>query len=84
MQTFPIIVTHYLSPTDYRGARIVATSASGERLTAAWDHATSATENHERAAAALADRVWDGNAECFGSGELPGRGGRRAHVVRFK
>jgi hypothetical protein len=48
------IETHYLGPTDYRGARIVASTCNGHRLVQSYDHG-SATP-HYNAARALADR----------------------------
>ena len=49
------IETKYLGPTNSRGSRVVASAQAG-RLTLPWDDALDVTENHRRAALALAER----------------------------
>ncbi len=51
------IETHYLGPTDYRGSRIVARTANGQRLVRPYDHALDIDDNHAAAAVDLADRM---------------------------
>lgn len=45
--------TRYLGPTNSRGARVKATTASGLAVTVSWDHALNSTENHEAAFRAM-------------------------------
>lgn len=52
-----IIVTRYLAPTNHRGSRIKATSASGRSATLAWSHELSVRENHAAVAGLLATKV---------------------------
>ncbi len=47
------IVTKYLGPTDHRGSRIKAT-CDAKTLTFPWCDALGLSENHEKAATALA------------------------------
>ncbi len=47
---YQAITTKYLSPTNTKGARIRATSASGISKTVAYDHALDAEGNHLAAA----------------------------------
>ncbi len=47
------IVTKFLGPTNCRGSRVKATSASGHTLTVSWDHALDSDANHIAAAKAL-------------------------------
>lgn len=71
------IRTHYLPPTNNRGARVVATAQAG-RIVYDWQDASDVPENHRQAAEAFA-RVW--GWERFGpmhSGALPD--GSYAHV----
>jgi hypothetical protein len=59
--TGPVIITRYLGPTDYRGARVVATHKRDSsrsqcqpwRKMLSWDHALSPEANHEAVAQAL-------------------------------
>ena len=45
------VQTHYLGPTDHRGARVVAKIlGSGKRFVISWDHVLDTLENHTRAA----------------------------------
>lgn len=65
------IVTRFLGPTNHRGARVKATADAGT-VTVSWDYALGISENHERAAFALADKLgWTGN---WVGGGLPGKG----------
>jgi len=60
MNTRQAIETRYLSPTNHRGSRIVATSASGHRLVQDWDHALNIENNHYAAAKALQAKLdWE-------------------------
>ena len=58
------IVTRYLGPTDHRGSRVKAMADWGEHLKTVvldWDDALNSTENHARAANALAVKLeWRG------------------------
>ena len=54
-----IIVTKFLSPTNYRGSRVKATSGSGKTLTMEWNHAVGSLENHACVAATLAAELLD-------------------------
>tara|TARA_R110001599_G_C11868832_1_gene622676 strand:+ start:54 stop:317 length:264 start_codon:yes stop_codon:yes gene_type:complete len=51
------IQSHYLGPTNHRGARIVAKTASGHRLVVSWDYALNAADNHVAALTALAEKL---------------------------
>jgi hypothetical protein len=55
------ISTKYHGPTDRRGARVSATSASGHRVILAWNHALNSDENHIASARHLAQKLqWSG------------------------
>lgn len=47
------IITKYYGAGNVRGARVVAKSASGLKLSMSYDHVLSADENHKCAAVAL-------------------------------
>ena len=64
------ITTKFIGPTNWRGARVKATSTSGASVTIPWDHALGIDENHERAADALARKL--DHAGAFVGGWLPG------------
>lgn len=65
------ILTKYLGPTNYRGARIKAYTESGITETVYWDHAKTIEENHTAAAEALAEKMtWAG--EWVGGGTVLG------------
>ena len=51
------IQSHYLAPTNHRGARIVANAAGGQRLVVSWDYALNAADNHVAAMKALAVKL---------------------------
>ena len=51
------IVTKFLGPTNFRGARIKATIPSGKSVTLHWDHALDSSENHLRAAAKAYEKL---------------------------
>lgn len=56
-----IITTKYLGPTNARGSRIQAKSASGVAVTVSYDHALNSDENHAAAAEALCKKLrWHG------------------------
>lgn len=58
MQT---ITTKFIGPTSTRGARIKATSCSGQTLTISYDHALNSDCAHSQAAMALAKKLnWAG------------------------
>lgn len=62
------IVTKYLGPTDERGPRVKATSASGPSITIPWDSASSDDMNHRLAATALCGKLkWDATAMIQGA-----------------
>lgn len=65
------ISTKYLGPTNNRGARVVAKSASGHRHVMSWDHALNVPDNHAAAAQELAEKLawvgkWHGGATADG------------------
>ena len=67
------IVTRYFGPTNHKGSRVAAISASGHRLTLHWDDALNSDENHTAAAVALARKLgwsgdWHGGAMGTGDG----------------
>ena len=60
------ILTKYLSPTNFRGARVKAWAAAGS-ITLPWDHALGVDENHEQAALALQRKFgWDKHWKLIG------------------
>ena len=60
MNTRQSIETRYLSPTNNRNSRIVATTASGKRLTHHWDFSLGIEANHYAAAKALQAKLeWE-------------------------
>ena len=62
------IQTKYLSPTNTRGSRIVATCDAG-KITVPWDYAQGSFGNHQDAAMVLAAKLgWDGT---YVGGTLP-------------
>lgn len=75
------ITTKYLGPTNFRGARVKATSQAGS-LTLPWDDAKGIDDNHYAAALALAMkfdwvRQYDldkGTIHIVGGGMPDGRG----------
>lgn len=75
------IITTYRGPTGTRGSCIVATGGYGRRvrLTVPYDHAISATANHEAAAAAFVERRHGGPWAGVVSADL--RPGVMAHVI---
>jgi hypothetical protein len=55
------IETYYIGPSNVRGSRIKAKTASGISLTLSYDSALSIGENHAAACKALVDRLnWGG------------------------
>lgn len=54
MQT---ISTKYVGPSNTKGSRIIATSASGHRLTISYDSSLSSEDAHAKAAKALRDKL---------------------------
>ena len=54
------IVTKYLGPTNTKGARIKATTASGVSETLNWDHSIDPFQNHQNAVDKLRNTLgWD-------------------------
>lgn len=73
------IATKYQGPTDYRGARVIARSATGHRLTVAWNYALDPAGNHAEAARALAAKLgwmgeWYGGSTPTGYVFVTGKG----------
>lgn len=65
------ITTKSLKPTDRRGARIKATSASGVSVSLSFDYAANEFERHSAACRALAEKLqWHG--EWFGGSTKDG------------
>jgi hypothetical protein len=59
------IQTKYIGPTNTRGSRVSATSASGHRIILEWDDALNTDDSHKAAAAALARKLdWHGVWAC--------------------
>lgn len=55
------IETHYLSPTNTKGSRVVATAQTGNRVVLACDSSVSNGINHARAAKLLRSKLhWEG------------------------
>ena len=55
------ILTKFIGPTNYRGARVKAFTTSGLRIIVPWDHALNVEENHDAAAIALCRKMgWGG------------------------
>lgn len=54
MQT---ITTKYAGPTDHRGSRIVATSASGHRISISYDSSLNSEDAHKKGAIALREKL---------------------------
>lgn len=55
------IETRYLGPTNTKGARIVATAQTRNRIVIPWFSSLGHTENHARAAKALRSKLdWNG------------------------
>ena len=62
------IEVRYLGPTNHRGSRWVATSASGHRLVVPQDYALDPSDNAASAALALARKLgWDDSPMFLGS-----------------
>ncbi len=51
------IVTKFLGPTNFRGARVKATSAAGLHVVVPWDYSFNVEDNHVFAARALAEKL---------------------------
>lgn len=78
------IVTKFLGPTNSRGSRIKATSASGISVTIPTDYELTDEENHKKAAVALIKKLgWESQLKTgMSCGGLPG--GDVAHVFHQK
>jgi len=64
------ISTKYFGPTNTRGSKVQAKSASGHRLMLEWDDALNSDENHKAAALALAEKLeWFGTWACGGTAD---------------
>jgi hypothetical protein len=71
------ITTKYAGPTNSRGSRVIASSASGIKVTIPWDHEFDDFENHVIAAEALQKKLgW--------TGALIGGGVKDGYVFVFK
>jgi len=63
------ILTKYLSPTNFRGARIKAWDEDGNSVTVSYPHELSGEECHKVAANALCDKMkWPGKETLTGGG----------------
>ena len=61
------IKTTYLGPTNFRGARIVATDCDKNRIVLPYQDMLGSDENHERAARALCEKMnWNTNLKMGG------------------
>ena len=55
------ILTKFMGPTNYRGARVKAYTTSGHRIVVPWNHSLNVEENHDAAALALCHKMgWGG------------------------
>jgi hypothetical protein len=55
------ITTKFIGPTDTKGSRVKATSASGHSILLAWKYEEGVEGNHKLAAMALASKLgWNG------------------------
>ena len=86
MYALQAITTKYLAPTNSRGARVKATSASGDIITS-WDYSVSPCDNHHAAACMLAGQNdWTddtGKVKAHAFGALPdGQGYVLAFLTR--
>lgn len=62
------IITKFIGPTNYRGARVKATAEAGS-VTIPWDHAQNPEDNHITAAKFLMQKFgWDKHNEILGGG----------------
>ena len=64
------ITTKYLSPTNFRGARVKATSSAGS-ITLDWAHEYNAEKNHWKAAIYLQEKMGWGEKNTLYGGSLP-------------
>ena len=65
--TCPMIQTHYIGPTDTKGARAVAVHMNTKkRRIVAWDHSKDAPRNHLAAATRVIDdsAAWEITSMC--------------------
>lgn len=75
------IVTKYLGPTNFRGARVRATARAGS-VTIPWDDAFDVNENHSFAAQRLADKLeWLQNGQRLQGGGMPSGDGNCYVIV---
>lgn len=51
------IRTHFVGPSDVKGARFIADDGDGNRVTVPYDYARSSEENHRKAAYALSRKM---------------------------
>jgi hypothetical protein len=59
-----LITTKFMGPTNARGSRVKATSATGKSIYFPWEHCVDADSNHEAAAEHLARKlIRDGASE---------------------
>ena len=75
------IITRYLGPTDFRGARVKATAQAGS-ITVQWNYTLDVNENHSFAAQRLADKLeWLQNSSRLHGGALPSGDGNCYVIV---
>lgn len=76
------IVTKYLGPTDFKGARVKAT-CQAKSITRAWNDALDVDQNHDLCAQRLADELeWLNNGDKLVGGGLPDGTGNCYVIVR--
>lgn len=85
------IETKYLSPTNFKGARYVASACTSLRIVLNADTSLTDEENHKRVAKALRDKLdWGGCGAMVGGGTMHGmvwvftRGASRIAPGRYK
>lgn len=75
------IVTKYIGPTNFRGARVKAKAFAGT-VTISWDDALGIDDNHTLAATTLANKFgWLTNGASLAGGGLPTNDGNCYVIV---
>jgi len=61
------ILTKYLGPTNFKGARIKAYDGDGNSITISFDYGLNSEDRHKKAAVALCEKM-DWSADLVGGG----------------
>ncbi len=67
MMILQAIETRYIGPTNHRDSRIIATTASGLKLTRSWKHELNIEANHYEAAKELCEKLEWGTIKAGGA-----------------